>query len=107
MSIQQEIEQLLAAQLDPVVLDVVNESHLHNVPANSETHFKVIVVTEDFVGVRKVARHQKIYSLLSRQLAGPVHALAIHSYTNEEWQQDGRSVPLSPNCMGGSKGEKE
>jgi len=105
MSIQQEIEQLLSAQLKPVLLDVVNESHQHNVPANSETHFKVIVVSEHFVGVRKVARHQKIYSILAEQLKGPVHALAIHSYTNDEWQHEGLKVPLSPNCMGGSKGE--
>ncbi|MCL4104021.1 UNVERIFIED_CONTAM: hypothetical protein GTU68_034883 [Idotea baltica] len=93
------------AQLSPLVLDVVNESHQHNVPANSETHFKVVVVSEQFAGVRKVARHQMIYTILAEQLQGPVHALAIHAYSGEEWQQDGIDVPLSPKCLGGSKGE--
>lgn len=105
MSIQHEIEQLLTAQLAPVLLDVVNESHQHNVPSNSETHFKVVIVSESFVGVRKVARHQKIYSVLAEQLEGPVHALAIHSYAPDEWRKDGHKVPLSPKCLGGSKGE--
>jgi BolA protein len=105
MLIQQEIEQLLTAQYSPVLLDVVNESNQHNVPANSETHFKVVIVSDNFAGVRKVARHQMIYAVLAEQLKGPVHALAIHCYSVDEWQQDGPNVPLSPKCLGGSKGE--
>lgn len=105
MLIQREIEQLLTEQVSPVLLDVVNESHQHNVPANSETHFKLIIVSDHFADVRRVARHQMIYAILHEQLKGPVHALAIHCYSLKEWQQDGRDVPLSPKCLGGSKGE--
>jgi BolA protein len=94
----------LTQLLNPVVLDVVNESSQHNVPPDSETHFKVVIVSEQFVGRRKVARHQQVYGAVSEQLAGPVHALALHTYTPEEWQVQGNS-PQSPNCMGGSKGE--
>jgi BolA protein len=105
MNIQDQIVSELTDLLDPVVLDVVNESHQHNVPANSETHFKVVIVSEGFVSLRKVARHQKIYAALASQLAGPVHALALHTYTPEEWQQRQAAAPQSPDCMGGSKGE--
>ena len=105
MNIQDQIVNELTELLDPVVLDVVNESNQHNVPPNSETHFKVVAVSESFVSQRKVARHQKIYAALASQLAGPVHALALHTYTPEEWQQRQAAAPQSPDCMGGSKGE--
>ncbi len=104
MNVQEQIENALTQLLNPVVLDVVNESSQHNVPPNSETHFKVVIVSEQFVGRRKVARHQQVYGAVSEQLAGPVHALALHTYTPQEWQEQGRS-PQSPACMGGSKGE--
>ena len=104
MSVQDQIENALTELLTPVVLDVVNESSQHNVPPNSETHFKVVIVSEQFVGRRKVARHQQVYGAVAEQLAGPVHALALHTYTPQEWQEQGVS-PESPNCMGGSKGE--
>lgn len=104
MSVHEQIESTLTQLLNPVVLDVVNESSQHNVPPDSETHFKVVIVSEQFVGQRKVARHQQVYGAVSEQLAGPVHALALHTYTPEEWQLQGNS-PQSPNCMGGSKGE--
>jgi stress-induced morphogen len=104
MSVQEQIETALTELLTPVVLDVVNESSQHNVPPNSETHFKVVIVSEQFVGRRKVARHQQVYSAVAEQLAGPVHALAIHTYTPTEWQEQG-VAPESPDCLGGSKGE--
>jgi hypothetical protein len=42
------IRQKLTDSLKPIHLDVLNESHMHNVPKNSETHFKVVVVAEEF-----------------------------------------------------------
>ncbi|MFT5033554.1 MAG: BolA protein [Bermanella sp.] len=103
MQIQQIIERKLTAELSPDLLDVVNESHMHSVPANSETHFKVVVVAASFSGMRKVARHQKIYGVLKDELAGPVHALAMHTYTPDEWQERQAQAPASPECLGGSK----
>ena len=105
MDIQTSIENKLAAALTPLHLDVVNESDQHNVPANSETHFKVVIVSPNFDSQRQVARHQSIYKLLDEELAGPVHALALHTYTLSEWQQRHGEAPLSPPCLGGSKAE--
>lgn len=104
MQIQQAIEAILTEQLEPVFLDIENESHNHSVPPNSETHFKLVVVADSFTGMRQVQRHQKIYGLLKEQMAGPVHALAIHTFSPEEWAQNQR-VAASPDCMGGSKAE--
>jgi len=87
-------------------LDIINESHKHNVPPGSESHFKVVIVSEAFVGKRPVARHQLLYRLLAEELDGPVHALALHTYTVEEWQEVEEQFPPSPNCLGGSKKEQ-
>ncbi len=104
--VQQAIEVKLNAELQPTLLEVVNESHMHSVPPNSETHFKVVVVSDQFDGKRSVARHQMIYKTLADEIAGPVHALAIHTYTNEEWQRNGAASPDSPTCRGGSKADQ-
>jgi BolA protein len=101
MTVQNTIEQKLQRDFTSQVQDVVNESHMHNVAPNSETHFKVTLVCEQFNGVRKVARHQQVYKTLSEELAGSVHALALHTYTPEEWQQR-PAAPKSPECLGGS-----
>ncbi|ASP39385.1 transcriptional regulator [Bacterioplanes sanyensis] len=88
------------AVLEPHILDIVNESHMHSGPA-TESHFKLIIVSDEFAGKRSVARHQSIYRLLAEELEGPVHALSLHTYTPDEF--DPQQVPLSPNCLGGSK----
>ena len=101
MSRQSEIETCIARNLNPTWLEVVNESGNHNVPAGSETHFKVTVVSDAFAGKRLVQRHQLIYTLLQGQLDAGLHALAQHCYTPEEWAEKGGS-PASPACLGGS-----
>ncbi len=89
----------------PQHLSVANESHMHSVPPDSETHFKVTIVSERFAGQRKVARHQSVYGLLKDELAGPVHALALHTYDPAEWAERNGVAPASPECLGGSKAE--
>ena len=103
MSIKQQIETKLSGALPLALLEVVNESHMHSVPLGSETHFKVVLVSAEFAGKRPVARHQLVYRVLADELAGPVHALALHTYTAEEWRQRSGASPVSPECMGGSK----
>jgi BolA protein len=103
MSVQQQIETKLSAALPLVYVEVANESHMHSVPPGSETHFKLVLVSPQFAGKRPVARHQLVYKVLADELAGPVHALALHTYTEEEWLQRQGAAPVSPQCMGGSK----
>lgn len=107
MTVQQDIEQQLQAHFSPVVLEVANESHMHSVPPNSETHFRVVLVSENFAGRTRVARHQQVYAALADQLQGPVHALALHTYSPEEWQRREQPAPASPQCRGGSKAQQQ
>lgn len=50
MNRQQTIEQKLQEALTPVYLEVVNETHMHNVPEDNESHYKVIAVSGLFEG---------------------------------------------------------
>ena len=103
MRMQQTIERKLAEALAPAHLEVINESHQHSVPPGSESHFKVVLVSAAFEGKRSVARHQQVYKVLAAELAGGVHALALHTYTPAEWSERAARAPDSPACMGGSK----
>lgn len=105
MSIQREIEHKLNESLQPLVLNVENESDQHAGPA-TESHFKVTLVSDAFDGLTPVKRHQKVYRLLNEEMQGPVHALALHLYSPGEWQSRGGEVPESPACRGGDGSPK-
>ncbi len=106
MSVQATIEQKIQQALSPAHLEVINESHMHSVPPGSESHFKVVVVSDDFDGQRLIARQQQINGILADELAGPVHALTMQTLTPVEWQEKGGVVPDSPDCLGGSKADQ-
>ncbi|MFW1859438.1 BolA family protein [Acinetobacter defluvii] len=92
---QQLIEQLQI--LNPTHLEVINESAGHGgYFPGKESHFKVIIVSEAFAGLRLVQRHQKVYAAAKELLSpGKIHALAIHAYLPSEWQGE---APASPEC---------
>jgi len=100
-SAMQSVIETKLGSLNPQHLVIENESHMHSGPA-TDSHFKVTLVSDAFNGVRTVARHQKVYGILAEELKGPVHALALHLYTPEEWSET-TTVPDSPQCLGGSK----
>lgn len=100
MTIQASIERKVGEALTPTHLEVVNESGNHNVPPGSESHFRVVVVSDAFDGERAVARHRRVNAVLREELAGPVHALALHTYTPGEWSAR-TAAPESPACLGG------
>ena len=103
---QGTIEEKLQGAFEPVTLHVVNESYMHNVPEGSESHFKVVVVSEQLQGQRLLQRHRSIKKVLSDELAGAVHALSIEAYTPEEWIERDGEISASPKCLGGSKADK-
>ena len=103
MNVHETIEQKICEALSPNHLQVINESHMHNVPPGSESHFKLVVVTDTFSGVPRVRRHQTVNGILKDELAGPIHALSMETLTMEEWERKGGVVRESPDCLGGSK----
>ncbi|QTF09497.1 transcriptional regulator BolA [Brenneria izadpanahii] len=94
------IEEKLRVEFEPFHLEVIDESYRHNVPAGSESHFKVVIVSDRFTGERVLGRHRAIYAALAAELASSVHALALHTYTTKEWDSLQNAVPSSPPCGG-------
>lgn len=88
-SIQTSIEQKLKQAFSPQFLEVRNESHLHAghhheenghhaiYDGTGETHFRVIVVSDKFTDLSRIARHRAINEVLKDELNNGVHALAL------------------------------
>ena len=96
MSKRDQLQAALQA-LAPQHLKVLDESHMHS--RGLETHYKAVIVSPLFAGLNAVKRHQKVYATVG-ELMGQIHALALHTYTPEEWAAQG-VAPASPTCRGG------
>ena len=105
MSVQENIERKIAEGLEVLHMEVINESGQHNVPPGSESHFKVVVVSNDFLDKNLVAQHRMVYKLLGGELQSQVHALALHTYTEQGWRESQGATPMSPPCLGGKTRE--
>lgn len=88
MSMQSIIREKLIDALEPIRLDVENESHLHaghhGSPGSGESHFRVLIVSPKFAGLTRVARHRLVNDTLAAELKGGIHALAIKAYAPGE-----------------------
>ncbi|TVO78370.1 MAG: BolA family transcriptional regulator [Sedimenticola selenatireducens] len=102
-SMKQRLTSLIQEALQPQHLEVIDESHMHNVPKGAQSHFKIVVVSNQFEGLSLVNRHRMVNSLAKPLFDEGLHALALHTMTPEQWQQKGGTFPKSPPCMGGGK----
>lgn len=51
----------------------------------TKDHFQAVVVSPAFATLSRVEQHQAVYRALGDLMAGPVHALALTTYTPEAW----------------------
>jgi BolA protein len=91
--------QAALAALQPEHLEIQDESHMHS--RGLHTHYKAVIVSPLFEGLNAVKRHQRVYAILG-ELMGQLHALALHTYTPQEWALQG-TAPVSPACRGGGR----
>jgi BolA family transcriptional regulator, general stress-responsive regulator len=88
MTTRDRIIEKLNGAFTPARLDVQDESHQHAGHAGSrpggETHFRVYIVSDVFQGKSRIERHRMVNAALAQELAGGVHALAIHASTPGE-----------------------
>ena len=81
MSLHSRMREKLMIALNPTRLDLVNESHLHaghsSSPGTGESHFRLLIVSDDFTGKSRVARHRIVNDVVLDELRDGVHALAI------------------------------
>ena len=98
------IETKLRAAFSPAQLLIENQSDQHSGPRGRESHFKVVVVSEQFTGLSLVQRHRAVNGALAEELRGGVHALSIEALTPAQWAARAGAVQPTPPCLGGSKG---
>ena len=103
MRIQKQIEAKVQSALIPSHLEVINESYMHNVPPGSESHFRLVIVSEKFEGKSLLERHREVNRVLAAEIAGEIHALALRTLTPGEWSEASGESPSSPPCLGGDK----
>ena len=101
MEMRERIQQAVQA-LQPMHVEVLDESHMHS--RGRETHYKAVIVSERFRDLSPVRRHQAVYTALG-DLMPQFHALALHTYTPDEWASQG-TAPASPTCRGGSRHDR-
>ena len=94
--IENQIIEIINDKLSPSVLNIINESFMHNVPTGSESHFKLIVVSDEFKDLTNVKRHQLIYRTLN-EIMEEIHALSIHAFDEKEYNANPVVID-SPNC---------
>lgn len=86
------IESLLRSALKPAELLVKDQSHLHEGHAGAQEgkgHFDVIIVSEQFDGLSRIARHRLVYDSLGAFMQSDIHALSITALTSAERQARG------------------
>ena len=94
-SMENHLKNQLDLALSPEHCEVSNESNQHSGPA-SESHFKIVVVSSSFDEMKLINRHRFINNLFAEELQH-IHALAMHTYTPQEWQKR-QIAPNSPEC---------
>ena len=95
------IKNILLSEFSPSVLQIVNESYMHNVPEGSESHFKVVLVSNNFKNIKNVERHQAVYKSLKNVMES-IHALSIHTFDESEYKENPQLID-SPNCANKNK----
>ena len=94
-NMEDHISSQLKLALSPDYFEVINESSQHSGPS-TESHFKIVVVSTKFDEMKLIDRHRFINKLFTNEMKH-IHALAMHTYTPEEWQKR-QGAPKSPEC---------
>lgn len=83
----EQIRATLQSALQPSVLDIEDESHLHAGHAGAATgrgHFRLLIVSAAFAGLPPVQRHRRVYEALGGLMQTDIHALSITAKTPDE-----------------------
>jgi len=96
VTIHNKITDILNKEFNPVSLKIINESFMHNVPKDSESHFKIVIVSNDFMNIQTIKRHKSIYKALGN-IMDEIHALSIHTFDEDEYKKNPMVID-SPKC---------
>ena len=87
MNVAETLQSRLAT-LAPTVLEIEDDSHMHvghAGAAGGAGHFSLTIVSEQFLGLTRIARHRAVLDRVGDLIPHPVHALAIRAYAPNEF----------------------
>jgi BolA protein len=77
----EKIRTKLEEAFSPRVLEVVDDSESHRGHAGfqegGESHFNVVIESEKFKDLSRIARHRAVHAALGKELVSEIHALAL------------------------------
>jgi BolA protein len=82
--------------MDIFSLKILNESFMHNVSEDAESHFKIVIVSNDFNNLSHIKRHKLVYKYLDT-IMDDIHAISIQSFNEDEFKLN-PTVLDSPEC---------
>ncbi len=85
MSMQQQIQEKISNAIACKHLNVINESHMHS--KGTDSHFKVIVVSEEFLGKRLLQRHRQINEILKEEFLSDLHSVTLKAFSIQEYDE--------------------
>jgi BolA protein len=94
--IENKIINTLNDCMDIFSLKILNESFMHNVPEDAESHFKIVIVSNDFNNLSHIKRHKLVYKYLDT-IMDDIHAISIQSFNEDEFKLN-PTVLDSPEC---------
>ena len=95
-SIENKIINTLNECMNISSLKILNESFMHSVPEDAESHFKIVVVSDDFNNLSNIQRHKLVYKHLGT-IMNDIHALSIQSFNEDEFKLN-PIILDSPEC---------
>lgn len=89
MSFSHSIQKKIEEHLNPISVEIINESHLHaghqeSFDGTGETHLRIKVVSQVFEGMTRVNRHRQINELVAEEISKGLHAIAIDAKAPNE-----------------------
>ena len=88
--VAKNIYKKLSQTLEPVKLEIQDQSHLHKghagAPDGGESHFDIIIVSHFFEDKSRVSRQKIVYNILKDELHDKIHALSLKTLTPEEFK---------------------
>lgn len=103
MNRRQRIQNILSQALEPTLLEITDESNKHRVPQGLETHIKVLLVSQKFLGLTLIKRHRLVNELVAEEFEKGLHALSLNLLTQSEWDAREQKRTPTPPCRGGEK----
>ncbi len=102
MNRKERLQYILDKELILHHLRIRDESSNHRGREGQESHFNIVIVSDTFVNMSRVARQRKVNTIVADEFGKGLHALTLKLLTCEEWNKaENRDDFISPICVHG------